>query len=126
MILGLGTDIVDLVKLQKMHEKFGEKLLRRILTDSEAEYCMKHKNPYPHIGGRFAVKESVIKAMSACLDKSFTIKDIEVENLESGKPTVRFHNGALETYSHLEADMSVTIAHTRKYATATAILETWE
>jgi holo-[acyl-carrier protein] synthase len=126
MILGLGTDIVDLIRLQKIHKRFGERFLRRILTDSEAEYCMKHKNPYPHIGGRFAVKESVIKAMSSCLDKSFTLKDIEVTNLESGKPLIRFHNGALKVYSRLEADMSITIAHTRKYATATAILETWE
>jgi holo-[acyl-carrier protein] synthase len=126
MILGLGTDIVDLIRLQKMHKKFGERLLRRILTDSEAEYCMKHKNPYPHMGGRFAVKESVIKAMGSCLDSSFTLKDIEVTNLESGKPSIRFHNGALKAYSGLEADMSVTIAHTRKYATATVILETWE
>jgi len=124
MILGIGTDIVDIDRLRRIHGRFGEKLLSKILTSQEREYCLSHVDPYPHIGGRFAVKESVIKAVTSCLDKRLSMSDIEIFNWESGKPEVRFHNDALKVFSKINANIMVSIAHTGKYATATAILET--
>lgn len=123
MILGLGTDIVDVNRLQKIHEKFGDKLLSKILTAEERKYCLGHIDPYPHMGGRFAVKESVIKAVASYLGERLNMSDIETFNWDSGKPEVRFHNDAFRAFSKINANIIVSIAHTGRYATATAILE---
>lgn len=126
MILGIGTDIVDIVRLRKMHERHGERLLSRILTPKEKECCLKYKNIYPHLAGKFAVKEAVVKAVSSCLGKKFCWTDIEVVNHNSGKPSVVLHNGFLDLFVKMDADIFVTVAHTRKYAVATVIIESWE
>lgn len=126
MILGIGTDIVDVVRLRKMHERHGERLLSKILSENEKDYCLKFKDIYPHLGGKFAVKEAVVKAMSSCLGKKFRWCDIEVLNSDCGKPSVRFHNELFKSFSGMEADIFVTVAHTKKYAVATIILESWE
>jgi holo-[acyl-carrier protein] synthase len=126
MILGVGTDIVNVDRIRKMYDEFGESFLNKILSSDEKEYCLSHENPCPHIAGRFAVKESVIKAMNACLGERSNWKNVETINWESGKPSIRFSGDALEAFSNIEADLHVSISHTDEYATAFVVIESWE
>ncbi|WOO43333.1 holo-ACP synthase [Rubellicoccus peritrichatus] len=59
--LGLGTDIVDIERIQHAHERHGNRFLKRIYTEEEQAYCLGMKNPYPHLAARFAAKEAVSK-----------------------------------------------------------------
>lgn len=63
MIVGVGVDIVENDRIRRVYEKFGNKFLRKILTDGEIEYCLKHRDPIPHVAARFAAKEAIIKAL---------------------------------------------------------------
>ena len=62
MIVGIGTDIVEVDRIRDSHKKFGEKFIDRILLPAEKEYCLSHTDPAPNIAARFAAKEAIAKA----------------------------------------------------------------
>lgn len=64
MIVGIGTDIVEISRIKNAVAKWGERFLRKIFTENEISYCYKKKDPFPHLAVRFAAKEAVIKALS--------------------------------------------------------------
>ena len=62
MIVGIGTDIVEVDRIRDSLKKFGEKFIDRILLPAEREYCLSHTDPAPNIAARFAAKEAIAKA----------------------------------------------------------------
>ena len=87
MILGIGVDIIEISRIQKAIERWGEGFLNHVFTPEEIAYAQKHKFPYPHFAGRFAAKEAVYKALG---DPQAGWKDIIVTNDEKGKPHCRY------------------------------------
>ena len=67
MIFGIGTDIVEVDRIRKFCNKFGEKFLKRILLSAEQEYCLNYTDPAPYIAGRFAAMEKSMHMMCACI-----------------------------------------------------------
>ena len=61
MIVGLGTDIIEIVRIGQMVERHGELFLGRVYTDDEVSYCQRRKESYQHFAGRWAAKEAVMK-----------------------------------------------------------------
>ena len=62
-VIGLGFDTTDIPRVADVFDRYGERFLRRIFTDGEIAYCMRHRNPVPHLAGRFAAKEAGMKAL---------------------------------------------------------------
>ncbi len=122
VILGLGTDIIEVVRIGEMIERHGEMFLQRVYTEQEIRYCQRHKGAIQNYAGRWAAKEAVMKALGTGFSKGVGFKDIEVCTRRSGQPFIELHGGAKEAARRLGIDqVLVTISHCRAYATATAI-----
>ena len=125
MIIGIGTDIVEVERIKNSVEKFGEKFLNKIFTEVELQYSMKKKNKFQHLAGRFAAKEAIVKALSSCCDKGFNWKDMEIYNDTAGRPNVRLF-GKFKEFASSDKEVTISISHTENYATAVALLQTNE
>lgn len=122
MILGLGTDIVEIVRIGGMVERHGEHFLNRVYTEGEVKFCNRRNETYQHFAGRWAAKEAVLKCLGTGLAKGINFKDIEVESQKSGQPVIHLSGGAKEFARSRGIDeIIITISHCRAYATATAI-----
>jgi len=122
VIRGLGTDIVEIVRIGEMIERHGELFLQRVYTEQEVAYCQKRSSSYQHFAGRWAAKEAVLKALGTGWAKGIAWRDIEVVSLASGQPRVNVY-GAVKELSE-SAGISgflVSISHCRSHATAAAV-----
>ena len=124
MILGTGIDIIEVVRIGKSIERFGERFYQRILQATEIEYCLKFKHPAPHIAARFAAKEAISKAFGTGIGRELSWQDMEIGREQSGKPFVILHGGGLQLLNERGGKVvHVSLSHTENYATAIAILE---
>lgn len=119
LILGLGTDIIEIERIRQSIDKHGHRFISRIFTPKEQDYCLKHKDPIPHFAARFSAKEAIAKALGTGFSKDVAWQDIEIVNDASGKPIVyfstRLQKKTMGTY------MLLSISHCKLYATATAL-----
>jgi len=122
MIVGLGTDIIEVVRIGEMIERHGELFLQRVFTEQEIRYCQQRKHAIQHYAGRWAAKEAVMKTFGTGFTKGVGWRDIEVSSLKSGQPVIELSGGAKETAKVLGIDeVLISISHCRAYATATAV-----
>ena len=122
MIVGLGTDIVEIVRIGEMIDRHGEAFLNRIYTPEEIRYCQKRKHCNEAFAGRWAAKEAVMKALGTGFVRGIGWQDIEILAEKSGKPYVNTRGGAGEFAKKIGVDrVLITISHCRAYATATAV-----
>ncbi len=122
MIIGLGTDIVEIVRIGQMIEKHGELFLQRVYTEEEIRYCQKRREAIQHYAGRWAAKEAVMKTLGTGWTRGIGWRDIEVINRRGGQPTIQLRGGAGDYARKLGIDeVLITISHCRAYATATAV-----
>ena len=122
MIVGLGTDIVEIVRIGEMIDRHGEAFLNRIYTQEEIRYCQKRKHCNEAFAGRWAAKEAVMKALGTGFIRGIGWQDIEILAEKSGKPYVNIKGGAGEHAKKIGVErILITISHCRAYATATAI-----
>ena len=123
MILGLGTDIIEVARIAASFEKFGERFANRILLPDEIAYCLAHKNPAPFLAVRFAAKEAISKAFGTGIGTQLGWQDMEIARKETGEPFVILHERGQKLLAARNAStVLVTLSHTVNYATATAIL----
>ena len=121
-VIGLGTDIIECLRIAKMIEKHGELFLNRVYTQAEIAYCSSRKAASQSYAGRWAVKEAVLKAMGTGWSRGIRWKDIEVVTDLTGKPSVAIHGVAKEICEELGiAEVLISLSHCRSHATATAI-----
>ncbi len=124
MILGIGTDIIEVERIRSSHEKFGERFLKRILHPAEIAYCLSHKQPGPFLAVRFAAKEAISKAFGTGIGQHLGWQDMEVAREDSGRPYVILHGQGLKLMEERGGRViHLTLSHTNIYATAVAILE---
>lgn len=95
MILGLGSDLIDIRRVEQSIERFGERFLNRIYTDVERAKSDKRANKAASYAKRFAAKEACAKALGTGIARGVHWRDMGVINLPGGKPTMRLTNGAL-------------------------------
>lgn len=122
MILGLGTDIIEVDRIAKMIADHGDHFLHRVFTASEIAHCQPRREFAQHYAGRWAAKEAVMKALGTGFTQDVGWTDIEILVKPSGQPYVVLH-GRTRAYSDGLGigEILVTISHTRTVATATAI-----
>ena len=115
----IGTDIVPLIKIEKMIQENGARFLNHVFTKLEQNICDSKNSPSIHYSGKFAAKEAVKKALLST--KSFPdipLKSIEIQNDTDGTPVVQIVKDSI-----IYKQLRVSISHAGEYATATAILE---
>lgn len=91
MIYGIGTDLVDPVRIERSLERHGDRFARRILTDPEWEEFQNRSKQALFLAGRFAAKEALSKAMGTGLRHPVTLDFITIAHDELGKPYFEFH-----------------------------------
>jgi holo-[acyl-carrier protein] synthase len=121
-VFGIGTDIVECLRIAQMIERHGELFIDRVYTAAEIEYCRSRKQATQHFAGRWAAKEAIMKAIGTGWRRGISWRDMEVRNNEGGKPTVALRGGARDVVEQLGiADVLISISHCRSHATAFAI-----
>ena len=121
-ILGIGTDIIECLRIAQMIERHGEMFITRVYTDYEIQYCQQRKSATQHFAGRWAAKEAILKALGTGWQKGISWRDLEVRNDVAGKPIVALRGGARDVCEARGiADMLVSISHCRTHAVAYAM-----
>lgn len=124
MIYGIGIDLVENARMEKMLQKWGEKFLSRVFSAGEIAYCGRHGQSSLHYGARFAAKESFLKAIGTGLGRGVKLLEIEVVSEESGKPSIRLSGGAREFLEKAGIEkIYLSMTHTKNYASAMVLLE---
>lgn len=121
MIHGVGTDIIEVKRIEESIKRFGQRFLDRIFTLHEQEYCLYHSDASRHFAGRFAAKEAIVKALGTGFRDGTNWQDIEITNDTQGKPVVYLSSRLKEHFGNVHIHLS--ISHGRDYATACAICE---
>jgi holo-[acyl-carrier protein] synthase len=121
-IVGIGTDIVECLRIGRMIEQHGELFLGRVYTEREVRYCQARKRAVEHFAGRWAAKEAILKCLGSGWRKGLCWTDMEIRNDPNGKPAVLLCGAAKESAQQLRiTDILLSISHCRAYATASAI-----
>ena len=91
MIYGIGVDLVDIKRMQKVLERWGDRFVARVFTEAEAALCRQRGNPSSSFATRFAAKEAFAKAIGLGMRQGVRWRDIEVFHHPGGKPDLRLH-----------------------------------
>jgi len=124
MIYGIGIDLVDIDRMERIMERWGKTFLNRICTDGEIGYCSRRTGSAGHYAARFAAKEAFLKSLGMGLFEGVGFKDVEVIVMDSGKPELRLHGKAATIVR--ERGLSkprLSLSHTIRTAAAIVILE---
>ena len=124
MIFGVGTDVVEIQRIEKSLERFGERFAQRVLCETELKRFRAHKQPAAYLAKRFAAKEAFAKAFGTGIKAPANWHGVWVTNQPSGKPELQFSEPLLKALSSrgiLRAHLS--LADERGVAVATVILE---
>lgn len=109
---GIGIDIVDIRRFEKINYEDKSSFYKKLFQSSEIKYCLKHKNPYQHFAGKFAIKEALKKSIK----RQIPFLDIETSHHDS-KPIIKL-NKKYGNYIFL-----VSITHEKQFAIAIVISE---
>ncbi len=121
-VLGIGTDIIECLRIAQMIERHGELFITRVYTDHEIQYCQARKSATQNFAGRWAAKEAMLKALGTGWQKGIRWRDLEVRNDTAGKPIVVLRGGARDVcQARGIATMLISISHCRSHAIAYAI-----
>ncbi|RJG45821.1 holo-ACP synthase [Mesorhizobium sp. DCY119] len=94
MIIGIGSDLIDIRRIEKSLERYGERFTARIFTEVEQEKSDRRKQRAASYAKRFAAKEACSKALGTGLSHGVFWRDMGVVNLPGGKPTMHLTGGA--------------------------------
>jgi holo-[acyl-carrier protein] synthase len=126
-ILGLGSDLIDIRRIEKTIDRFGDKFLDRIFTETERRKCDRRANRGASYARRFAAKEAAAKALGTGFRRGVFWRDLGVVNLPSGQPAMLLTGGALKrleaiTPPGMAARLSLTITDEPPLAQAVVII----
>lgn len=114
MVIGTGIDIVELKRIQKAIDRWGDIFLHHVFNKEELEYARKHKYPLQHLAARFAAKEAIVKAIGDNAHISW--KDMTILNNKHGQPFCVFHK------KKFKKKIFISLSHSENYAVASAIM----
>jgi holo-[acyl-carrier protein] synthase len=128
MIIGLGSDLMDIRRIEKSLERFGERFTHRVFTEIEREKSDRRKERAASYAKRFAAKEAGAKALGTGIARGVSWREIGVVNLPGGKPTLSLVGRAEERLLSLTPDghephVHITITDDFPYAQAFVVIE---
>jgi holo-[acyl-carrier protein] synthase len=108
MILGIGSDLIDIRRIEQVIERFGDRFLDRVFTDLERRKCDRRANRAASYARRFAAKEACAKALGTGFRAGVFWRDLGVVNLPSGQPSMSLTGGALRRLEEITPPGTVT------------------
>jgi holo-[acyl-carrier protein] synthase len=128
MIIGLGSDLIDIRRIERSIERFGDRFLDRVYTEIERVKSDRRRERAASYAKRFAAKEACSKALGTGLSRGVYWRDMGVVNMPGGKPTMQLTNGAAKRLAEMmpegyEAIIHVTITDDKPLAQAFVIIE---
>ncbi len=121
-VIGHGIDLIETARIDKICRQHEDRFLDRILTPAERAYCEPKKNPMPHIAGRFAAKEAILKVIGTGWRGEVAWTDMEITNDSAGRPHVALSGHTRKVAEDLGISRVIlSITHTQNYAAASAI-----
>ncbi len=130
MIIGIGSDLIDIRRIEKTLDRFGERFLNRVFTDVERAKSERRAERAASYAKRFAAKEACSKALGTGIRMGIAWREMGVVNLPSGKPTIVLTGGAAERLERLlprgfEARIDLTITDDFPLAQAFVVISAW-
>jgi holo-[acyl-carrier protein] synthase len=120
-IVGIGSEIVECLRIGRMVEQHGELFLGRVYTPREIRYCQSRKHATQYLAGYWAAKEAVLRCLGAS-HRGLNWTDMEVRDDAEGRPQILMCGTAKDRVQAMRiSDVLLTISHCRAYATACAI-----
>lgn len=124
MLVGTGIDAIEIDRIARSIERYGERFLQRIFTPAEISYCRRKKNSAESFAARFAAKEAGAKALGTGIQQGVTWTEIEVRRNPGQRPTLHFSGRALKRAEKLGVrHVSLSLTHTEELAFASVQLE---
>ncbi len=126
-IFGIGTDIVNIKRMEKSLNKYGNNFKKRIFSKNEINYCENKKNPSSFYAKRFAAKEAFSKALGTGFRNGLNFKDISIVNDKFGKPFIKknnkINNFMKRKFKTKNINIFLSISDEKKHSVAFVILE---
>ncbi len=128
MIIGIGTDICIIARIERILKRYGQKFQNRCFSYKEQQKCCNTKNLAACFAKRFAAKEAVSKALGTGIKKGVNWKNIEIVNRQSGKPIIYLFGKAYDkllelTPNNMKAKVHVSLSDEKDYAQALVVIE---
>jgi holo-[acyl-carrier protein] synthase len=124
VILGTGIDLLEIPRLARSLERYGEHFVRKIFTEGEAAYCEARARRVEHYAARFAAKEAVMKALGTGVARGVGFRTVEVVREAGRAPEVRLHRAAKARAGELGVTrIHLSLTHTDRTAAAWVVLE---
>ena len=124
MVIGVGTDLIEIARISQSIDRFGSRFLARVFTPLEIAYCQRKKNAAESFAARFAAKEAGAKALGTGISHGVGWLDLEVVRQPSGKPTLSLSGRAALRARQLGiAKSSLSLSHSKDIALAVVVME---
>jgi len=124
VIVGIGVDIAETARVEKLSAKFGERFARRILTADELLEFDRRKHSSSYLATRFAAKEAVAKALGTGIGEQLGFHSIQIDNDAQGKPLLRFMGTAVDLIAGLNIkNAMISLSDEKHYVVAMVVLE---
>lgn len=111
MIIGIGSDLIDIRRIEKTLERHAERFVNRVFTDVERAKSERRRERAASYAKRFAAKEACAKALGTGLARGVFWRDMGVVNLPGGKPTMQLTNGAAARLAEITPDGHIAFVH---------------
>ena len=126
-IFGIGTDIINIKRIEKMIKKKNTKFISRIFTKIEIKYCERKKNSSSYYAKRFAAKEAFSKALGTGISNDISFQNIEISNDKFGKPSINIKGKTLnflkKKIKSNNFNIYLSLSDDNPWAAATVIIE---
>lgn len=124
MIVGIGVDIAEAQRFTSLYQKYGDRIVKRLLTPLEQDQIKQRSHPDRFLATRFAAKEAAVKALGTGFDRGVGYKSIEIINNSFGKPELVFYEHALNLiHDHNINASHLSISDEKHYVVAMVVLE---
>jgi holo-[acyl-carrier protein] synthase len=123
ILIGIGTDVIEVARVAGVYERQGERFLHRVFTEEERAYCLGMKDPSKHLAARFAAKEAIAKAFSTGIGAELGWTSMSIHHGPRGEPLVRLdEQGRALLHQVGGTRILISLAHCDTIATAFAAI----
>ena len=124
MVIGLGTDLIEIERIERSVQRFGDAFLQRIYTPGEIAYCKRKKNAAESLAARFAAKEAGAKALGTGISRGVSWRDFEVRRHPGQRPELHLSGRAEAIATALRVRrISLSLSHSRSVSIAVVVME---
>lgn len=124
MVIGVGTDLIEIARIERSVERFGDAFLQRVYTPGEIAYCQSKRNAAESLAARFAAKEAGAKALGTGISRGVSWREFEVRRLPGQRPELHLSGRAAEIAKGLGIRrLALSLTHSRSVSMAVVVAE---